>query len=132
MPSITETKEAAVAVAALIADGLKANADGKISIIEATTILLGNAGAALTAVKGIGQVPAELKDLDAQEFDELYFAVLEALEWENNQAARVVVGSIYDLIRQGMLTAQHIKDFLTPPKAIVVDPSTLTEQDRQP
>lgn len=112
MPEIAQTSELAVAVASLIRDGLKANEDGKISIFEAAGLLAGNAGKCIAAAKGIGEIPAELKDLQEHEFEELYFVVIEELKWQDETQARAVVASVYDLVKQGFATTRAVKQYL--------------------
>lgn len=113
---IKETKEAAVALAALITGGIAANADGKVSAFEAMALLGSNAGKLLAAAKGIGEIPSELKDLQPYEFEELYLTLVDAMGLENDADARFKVGTIYDLLAQVLGT---LRAFL-PAKAEVV------------
>ena len=112
MKDIKQTTEAATAVARLIRDGITAHSDGKITAFEALGLLGGNASSLLTAVRGSSEIPAELKDIDVQEFDELYFSVIQALEWEDDANARLVVGSVYDLLRQALLTTTTVREYI--------------------
>lgn len=115
---ITQTKEAAVALAALITSGLKANEDKKITAFEAIGIVGGNVGALIAAVKGIGEIPTELKDLDPLEFEELQFTLIDALALENDNDARRKVGAVLDLLKQGLVT---FRAFAAPRAEVVTD-----------
>ena len=76
---IKETLEVIVSLAAIGARTAANLAnDGKISYIEAAGYL-SELGTVRTALQGITEVPAELKDLDADEVSELRTAVLKAL-----------------------------------------------------
>ena len=99
MPAIKESKEAALALASLITAGIAANADGKVSPFEVVSILAGNTGKLLDAVKGIKEIPGELKDLDELELEELTFAIADAIAPEGvNNHARAKAFSTIDLL----------------------------------
>lgn len=110
MKSVTQTTQLAVCLAALIASGLAANADGRITKLEGLGIVVSNAGKMIEAAKGITEIPEELKDLQPHEWEEIYFAVLTELNLENDNDARLKIGRVYDLLRQIMLTMEAFRE----------------------
>lgn len=45
--------------------------DGSLSIVEIITLVAGNSAAGFAAVKGLGDISAELKDLDRAEIEQI-------------------------------------------------------------
>ena len=66
MKGITETRELVAAVAAIAIRSMRALDDGKFSYPEAAGFLL-DIGTLRTGLSGVGEVPAELADLDDDE-----------------------------------------------------------------
>jgi hypothetical protein len=142
---ITNLTEAGVAVAALMKSYAAATADGRISLWEWVRIGIGNASEILASLLDAGHVFPELLDLTPLEFEEFYFAVLAELDLENDGSgiARRRIGSVYDLVKQALTTAQQWNDEETPfdgelrdpraPRAqVIVEESTLAEGERPP
>ncbi len=75
---IKETKELVKALGEIITIGLKAMADGKINIMDIPLIfsLIKSLG---DAVEGVQKVPVEIKDLSAEEAQELGNYVLQVI-----------------------------------------------------
>jgi hypothetical protein len=118
---INETTDVVIAVLDLLTSHAKAKADdGKVSRTEAIGILLGNTGSIWTAVNGISEVPAELKDLDAEELDFLFATVLGSMAWERTEDTESIVRAVYDSVRQLLSTVRRIQNTIHPPKAEVV------------
>lgn len=113
--SIKESKEAALALASLITAGIAANADGKVSPFEVVSILAGNTGKLLDAVKGMKEIPGELKDLDEEELRDLSLAIADAIAPEGvDNHARAKAFSLIDLL--GAILSTY-RTFADTPKA---------------
>jgi len=113
---ITNLTEAGVAVAALMKSYAAATADGRITLWEWVRIGIGNASEILASLLDAGHVFPELLDLTPLEFEEFYFAVIGELDLENDGSgiARRRIGSVYDLVKQALTTAQEWNDEETP------------------
>lgn len=68
---IEETMELVVAVREVVQDVIGHMEDGKVDGFEVTRTLVGNAASIMRAMNGVGEVPAELKDLDESEKERL-------------------------------------------------------------
>lgn len=118
---IQQTTDVVIATLDLLHSHAKAKADdGKVSRTEAIGIILGNTGSIWTAVNGISEVPAELKDLDAEELDFLFSTVLGSMAWERTADTEAIVLAVYDSVRQLLSTVRRIQNTINPPKAEVV------------
>ncbi len=106
---IQQTKELLIAALSIFAATATAKADdGKVSRTEALGIVFQNAGPAWTAFAGVGEVPAEIADLDDAEIEELMQATLESQAWPDTPQNREIVKSVYDSLRTGLHTVRLI------------------------
>ena len=109
MKSIQQTKELLAAALSLFAMTAKAKADdGKVSRIEALNIVCQSGGELWTAFAGVGEVPAEIADLDEAEIEELMQATLASQAWADTPRNRAIVESVYASIRTGLQTVRLI------------------------
>ena len=109
MKSIQQTKELLAAALALFAMTAKAKVDdGKVSRIEALNIVCQSGGLLWSAFAGVGEVPAEIADLDEAEIEELMQATLESQAWADTPEHRQIVESVYASIRTGLQTVRLI------------------------
>lgn len=109
MKDIKETKELLIAALSLFAMTATAKADdGKVSRIEALNIVCQSGGFLWSAFAGIGEVPAEIADLDEAEIEELMQATLESQAWADTPRNRAIVLSVYDSLRTGLQTVRLI------------------------
>lgn len=99
---IKETADVVVAIIAFVNAGSEALEDGKITISDLPLIL--NPAMKLPAMfAGIGQVPAELNELDDVEKNELLVLVKEELDFSDDVEdivikALIIIGDIKNLI----------------------------------
>lgn len=93
MSGIKETKEVVVFLAKVGEGVEKALADGKIDLSDALDFT-GAVMAIGAAVSGVGEVPSELKDLDASEAAELVNAALAELPHLSGKALGVVKAAL--------------------------------------
>jgi hypothetical protein len=121
MKGIQQTKEALAFIAGLIASVIKAYSDDqKVGKMEIVGIITGNVGGAVDAFKGIAEVPAELADIQPEEADELYWAVIQALHLPDNSTSRDLFTANYNFLRVCIQHWRVMQNTLSPPKAEVI------------
>ena len=117
---VQQTKELLVAVGAIARDVMAANADGKVTKLEIAKMVLGNAAEVFAACSGISEVAKELADIQPEEMDELYAAVMGELQWPEHSTNRDLYNIIFNLTFHIVNSWRLIQNTVHPPKARVV------------
>jgi len=118
-----ETKDVVVSLARLLADLHKAkNDDGQIGSTEALGIIVGALPGIMQAVHGAGKIVDELKLLDKDGLDALYYGFLQTLDWQPDDNTRDKFAVLYDIVSAVVIGALKYHRTISPPKAeIVID-----------
>lgn len=96
---IQQTRELVIFVCRVIRGVEKALADKKITTFEGIKIAVANAGEAITAAKGITEVPKEIENLQPEEVDALHGDCVLELQIPDNLESRGKFNMIFNLIR---------------------------------
>lgn len=129
---ITQTADAVTFFAKLFAKIEEARADdGKVSGWESTGFVT-LALPAINAVKGIGNVPAELADLTPEEYDALlglFFDNGGRKVVPDDEKAKALLDVCSDTVFMLVRQIQKARNILNPPKAVPLDPAQMEGGD---
>lgn len=122
MKTTKEVREVIKAIGAVVVRTIDVRVDGKISLREKLSFV-GDVPEVWDAIKDIGEVPAELADLDANEYailvGDIRMILIEAgLNHRNSDIAQWVMDYAYNLVRGTVELFHKIKS--APPTAIPV------------
>lgn len=129
---ITETADAVVFLAKLFSRIEEAKSDdGGVSMWESAGFVT-LAPAAIKAVKGIGNIPAELADLTLEEYDTLL-----GLFFDNggrdvvpdDEKAKALLDVCSDTVFMLVRQIQLARNIINPPKAVPLDPAEMEGGD---
>ena len=116
-----ETKDVIVAIARLLADLNNAKSDdGKVGSAECMTIVVSALPGIVQAFVGAGKIVDELKLLDKEGLDSLYYGFLETLNWQPDDNTRDKFAVVYDIVSAVVIGALKYHRTVSPPKAEVV------------
>ncbi len=121
MKNVAQTAEILSFVAGLIHDIIVAHRqDGNIGAWDSVKIGMQNLRPAIEAAQGINEVPAELADIEADELDELYMAVMSRLQWPERDVSRAIFNANYNFLKVCVAHFRVMQNLLHPPKATVI------------
>jgi len=121
MKNVAQTAELLSFVAGLIHDIIEAHKkDGDIGAWDSVKIGMQNLRPAIEAAQGIRDVPAELADLEADELDALYMAVMQRLQWPERSVSRAMFNANYNFLKVCVEHFRVMQRLIHPPKAVVI------------
>ena len=119
MKSNTQTKELLIAIAGFSRSYMEANADGKVSLVEWSRIVMSNAADIVVGAMGAGEILAEAFDFTAPELDDLYFSFLTRLDWQPTDDTRDRFFVFFKIVRDTLINLVLLHNTLNPPKAVI-------------
>lgn len=121
MKNVAQTAELLSFVAGLVHDIIQSHqSDGNIGAWDSVKIGMQNLRPAIEAAQGIHDVPAELADLEADELDALYMAVMGRLQWPERSVSRAMFNANYNFLKACVAHFRVMQCLINPPKATAI------------
>lgn len=116
-----ETAELLQAIGLILRDvGEAKQDDGKLSRTELGFIIASSIPLLIKAIKGAQDIPAELRVLDREAMDNLYYGFLTSMDWQPSDETRDKFAIAYDLLANLIANSLKWLNTLKPPVAQVV------------